>query len=168
MKKRNKSHHGLSIIEFTFVVTALFLIMFWVMEAGRYMYSLQLINNATRVSARLAVVCRVQDQADIPLLAVPKPLLGGFSASDIDIEYLDSNGSKVVIDVSSKSAEMETYSKINYVRAKVNESFKYQLSGLLSLFGVEGAISIPSFETIRPRENLGYHSSDSEDVYTDC
>ncbi|MFD2014763.1 TadE family protein [Vibrio olivae] len=97
MKKRNKSHHGLSIIEFTFVVTALFLIMFWVMEAGRYMYSLQLINNATRVSARLAVVCRVQDQADIPLLAVPKPLLGGFSANDIDIEYLDSNGSKLIL-----------------------------------------------------------------------
>ncbi len=166
MKIACTAQRGLTIIEFTFVVTALFLIMFWVMEAGRYMYSLQLINDATRVSARLAVVCRVQDRANIPSTVVPEPLLGGFSASNIQIDYLDADGN--VVSLSTEEEESASYLKINYVRVSVVD-FKYQLSGLLGLFGVDGSVDIPVFETIRPRENLGYHKSETEnDVHTDC
>ncbi|ERB66226.1 hypothetical protein N779_05855 [Vibrio coralliilyticus OCN008] len=61
-----KMQKGVTIIEFTLVSTTLLLIIFGVIEVGRYVYSLQVVNDMTRVAARLAVVCRVEDQNDIP------------------------------------------------------------------------------------------------------
>ncbi len=168
MRKASKHQAGLSIIEFTLVSTVLLMVIFGVFEVGRYMYSLQLINEATRIAARLGVVCRVKERDNIPALVVPTPLAGGFSSSNLSIDYLDQNGAVVDIDVSSEQAENDTYSKIYYVRARVT-NFVYQFSGVLSFLG-EG-ISIPNYETVRPRENLGYLRADGNDPtsdYTEC
>ncbi len=159
-----KKQKGLSVIEFTIVSTALLLIIFSVIEVGRYMYSLQVINDITRVAARLAVVCRVEDQADIPGLAVPSYAPGGLQATDIVIDYLDESGNLVT----GTLTDDDVFSTISYVRARVVD-FNYQYTGLLRFINLTGLLPVPEFETIRPRENLGHHRrSDGTSSSSDC
>ncbi|MDR9827443.1 pilus assembly protein [Vibrio sp. FNV 38] len=153
---------GLSIVEFTLVATALLLIMMALIEIGRYIYSLQLINEMTRASARLAVVCRVEDRDDIPALVVPSNAPGGFTSDNLAVDYLDSGGSPV--DIAGGAA----FTDIRFVRARVVD-FNYQFAGLMSVFDDLGLIAVPEFESVRPRESLGiYPTSDGSQSENDC
>lgn len=158
-----RKQHGLSVVEFTLVSTALLVVIFGMIEVGRYVYSLQLINEMTRVSARLAAVCRVEDRDDIPALVVGTNAPDGFTADNLQIDYLDENGGE--IDLTTANA----FSRIRYVRAKVVD-FNYQFVGLLGLFDSIGVLTVPDYEAIRPRENLGYHrgTDDNPTAETDC
>tara|TARA_Y100001956_G_scaffold47621_1_gene46376 strand:+ start:275 stop:763 length:489 start_codon:yes stop_codon:yes gene_type:complete len=147
-----KKQQGLSIIEFTLVSTTLLLVIFAVIEVGRYVYSLQMINDMTRVAARLAVVCKVEDQASIPALAVASGAPDGFTAANLSIEYLDASGDVI----QGSLTDDAIFPTIEYVRAKVVD-FEYQFTGLLSFINLTGGLTVPEFETTRPRENLGHH-----------
>ncbi|MCZ4295487.1 TadE/TadG family type IV pilus assembly protein [Vibrio sinaloensis] len=160
-----KKQKGLSIIEFTLVSTALLLVIFSVIEVGRYIYSLQMVNDMTRIAARLAVVCKVEDKANIPALAVVSGAPYGFSASNLTIEYLDASGNVI----QGTLTDDAIFPTIEYVRAKVVD-FEYQFTGLLSFINLTGGLSVPEFETTRPRENLGHHRETpfNEENSTDC
>ena len=160
-----KRQQGLSIIEFTLVSTTLLLLIFAVIEVGRYVYSLQVVNDMTRVAARLAVVCRVEDRNDIPALALSPNAPVGFTAANLTVEYLDASGNTVT----GTLTDDDVFSTIEYVRARVVD-FEYQFTGLLSFVSMTGMLAIPDFETTRPRENLGRHreTSTNPDNSTDC
>ncbi|MDA0118947.1 TadE/TadG family type IV pilus assembly protein [Vibrio sp. T11.5] len=147
-----KTHKGVTIIEFTLVSTTLLLIIFGVIEVGRYVYSLQVVNDMTRVAARLAIVCRVEDQNDIPGLALSDNAPVGFTAANLTVEYLDASGNVVT----GTLTDDDVFSTIEYVRARVVD-FDYQFTGLLSFVSFTGLLAVPEFETTRPRENLGHH-----------
>ncbi|MGF1696788.1 pilus assembly protein [Vibrio lamellibrachiae] len=152
MRKQN----GITIVEFTLVSTALLILVLGIIEVGRYMYSLQLINEMTRVAARLGVVCHIDDQDDIPALVVPSNAPGGFTAANLTIEYIDGSG----VVVGNPDAD---FLDIEYVRARVID-FDYEFAGLLSF--LQGNIPVPTFETTLPRENLGEIRGSVND--TDC
>ncbi|MGR5251141.1 TadE/TadG family type IV pilus assembly protein [Vibrio astriarenae] len=153
---------GISIIEFTIVATALLLVIMALIEVGRYIYSLQLINEMTRVSARLGVVCRVADQNDIPNLVVPTNAPEGFTAANLEVDYLDDGGA--VVDFAGGGS----FSDISYVRARV-VNFDYQFAGLMGIFDSLGLITVPPFESVRPRESMGINrTSDGSQSETDC
>lgn len=155
---------GVTIIEFTLISTALMLIIFSVIEVGRYVYSLQTINDVTRVAARLAAVCRVEDRNDIPALAIPDYAPGGLTANNIVVDYLDADGNVVT----GTLTDDDVFSTIRYVRARI-VNFSYQFTGLLSFVNLTGVLTVPEFETIRPRENLGHHRrSDGTESSSDC
>lgn len=160
-----KRQQGLSIIEFTLVSTTLLLLIFAVIEVGRYVYSLQVVNDMTRVAARLAVVCRVEDRNDIPALALSSNAPVGFTAANLTVEYLDASGNTIT----GTLTDDDVFSTIEYVRARVVD-FEYQFTGLLSFVSMTGMLAIPDFETTRPRENLGRHreTSTNPDNSTDC
>ncbi|MDC5823066.1 pilus assembly protein [Vibrio europaeus] len=159
-----KYQKGVSIIEFTILSTALLLIIFSIIEVGRYVYSLQVINDVTRVAARLAVVCRVEDQNDISGLALPDYAPGGLTAANIAVDYLDDAGNVVT----GTLTDEDVFPTISYVRARV-VNFNYQYTGLLRLINFTGLLPVPEFETIRPRENLGHHrTSDGTSSSSDC
>ncbi len=159
-----RKQQGVTIIEFTLIATTLMLIIFSVIEVGRYVYSLQTINEITRVAARLATVCRVEDRNDIPALAIPDYAPGGLSVDDIVIDYLDESGNVVT----GTLTDDDVFSTIRYVRARV-VNFSYQFTGLLSFINLTGLLEVPEFETIRPRENLGHHRrSDGTESSSDC
>ncbi|QIA64072.1 pilus assembly protein [Vibrio astriarenae] len=167
MRAGFKKQSGLTIVELTLVATALLVTLIAVIEVGRYVYSLQLINDMTRVSARLGVVCQVDDRNDIPDLVVPSYAPDGFTADNLVIDYLDSDGA--VVDLSGANA----FNSIRFVRARVVD-FTYQFTGILGVFAALGVINVPEFESIRPRENLGYirkideNSNSTQDIVTDC
>lgn len=160
-----RNQQGLSIIEFTLVSTTLLLVIFAVIEVGRYVYSLQMINDMTRVAARLAVVCKVEDQGDIPALAIANGAPDGFTADNLTIEYLDASGDVI----QGTLTDDAIFPTIEYVRAKVVD-FEYQFTGLLSFINLAGGITVPEFETTRPRENLGHHreTPTNAENSTDC
>ncbi|MFA0676813.1 TadE/TadG family type IV pilus assembly protein, partial [Vibrio sp. 10N.222.51.A6] len=72
-----KKHSGLAIIEFTIVSWLVFLLIFLILALGAYVFSLQIVNEATRKAARLATVCYVLDRDNIAGVVVEDiPLLG--------------------------------------------------------------------------------------------
>lgn len=159
-----KKQRGISIIELTVVSTALLLVLLSIIETSRYFNSLQIINEVSRVTARLAAVCRVEDQNDIGRLVIPEYAPSGLTEEMIVVDYLDLSGSPVQGDLTDNSV----FQKIKYVRARV-VGYQYQFTGLLSFINLTGVLAVPEFETIRPRENLGHHRRpDGTSSSTDC
>ena len=52
----NKRSHGQAIAEFALVAPIFFLILFSIIDFGRYVYYVQILNNAAREGARYAIV----------------------------------------------------------------------------------------------------------------
>lgn len=86
---------GLAIVEFTLVSWLVFLLIFLILGVGVYVFSLQMVSEATRKAARLATVCWVEDRDNIAGMIVQDIPLVGFSASNIEVAYLDGSGTEI-------------------------------------------------------------------------
>lgn len=53
---RRSSHRGQALVEFAFVAPIFFLLLFGIIDFGRYVYYVQILNNAAREGARYAIV----------------------------------------------------------------------------------------------------------------
>jgi len=155
-----KKQSGLSILEFTIVSSALVLLVLGVVNFGHYVYSMQVLSDVARTTARLGTVCYVTDQTDLPGLALADNVPAGFTADNIDVDYLDENGSVV----GGTLTDEAVFTTIRYVRARVVD-YDYQFVGFLNFLGDEGALTVPEFESTLPIENLGVHS---DGTLTDC
>ncbi len=146
---------GLSLVEFTFVATALLIVIFGIFEIGRYVYSVQVVNEITRKAVRLGVVCHVEDRNDIPALAITSNAPPGFTAANIVIEYLDQSGEVVTIpsEVGSDAYEA-AYTKIKFVRARVT-GYQYQILSFMSVLTADGWAHVPDVQITLPAESLG-------------
>lgn len=153
-----KNQQGVTIVEFTLIALALMVMLIGVLEVGRYVYSLQMLNEMTRKAARLATVCYVLDQNDIPSLPeVVENYPPDFVAANLNIEYLDEFGNSVDVNgyAGLNLTEQTTvFSSIRFVRASVN-NYQYQFFGFLDFIGVSGLLPMPEFETTLPAESLG-------------
>ncbi|MEZ9418833.1 TadE/TadG family type IV pilus assembly protein [Vibrio breoganii] len=144
---------GLSVVEFTIVSTVLLILLFAIIEIGRFLFSLQMLNDLTRKAARLASVCFIVDES---LLDTEKILGSAFDSTPINldslelsIDYLDESGGEV----SSPTSE-SGFSQIKYVRAEIS-GFSFAFSTLASVFG--STTNVNAFETVLPAESLGVY-----------
>ncbi|EGQ7995516.1 TPA: pilus assembly protein [Vibrio vulnificus] len=165
-KRRNSQ--GLAVIELTIVSTVLMLILLSIFSVGYYMFSMQMINEATRKAARLATVCYVTSSAhqNIKDAVIDSSLPGNFSDQHLVIEYLDANGDVVSGDVTDN----DVFITIKYVRARVS-NYQFQFVSVLNFLGNNGLVTIPQFETTLPVESLGVvrpTKNDSDGSTTDC
>ncbi|WP_394152188.1 TadE/TadG family type IV pilus assembly protein [Vibrio maritimus] len=159
MKKLSKNgQKGITIIEFTMILLGALIMMFAAFEFGRYIFSMQMLNEMSRKAARLAVVCSISDRddiADLPEVTENRPV--GFVASNLSIEYVDNTGATVNVDNFSTLSEDDQnviLSQVRFVRAEIT-NYQFQFFPLLSFIGNAGAINTPSFPTILPIESLG-------------
>lgn len=137
---------GLTIVEFTLISAGLMLTLFGAFEVGRYVFTYQMMNEMTRKAARLASVCTVDSQiASLPKVKENYP--PNFEADKLVIEYLRDSGAVV-------SDPINNQGNIYFVRARV-ENYQYHFIALLNFIGNNGALTMPSFETVLPRESLG-------------
>lgn len=146
MKKSVDKHKqgGITILEFTLICLTLLTLMFGAFEFSRYVFSMQMLNELSRKAARLAVVCSVNDSADIvdlPGVVENRPL--GFLAENLSISYLNGSGS-----------ETTAFEEIRFVKAEI-VGYQFRFIPLLSFIGDGGAINTPNFPTILPAESLG-------------
>ncbi|APP05499.1 TadE/TadG family type IV pilus assembly protein [Vibrio harveyi] len=169
MKKKQK---GVTQVEFSIIALAVILVLFLIMEFALYFFSVQMVNEVTRRAARLATVCYIADRDDIPNLPAVSDLYpSGFTAENLEIAYLDSNGSNVDVSgfMSNPPADSATlnsqFSQIKYVRARaVNYTFQFfVLAALINAVG-----TTPAFETILPAESLGVLRPEGTSVKENC
>ncbi|OCH36894.1 hypothetical protein A6E02_07050 [Aliivibrio fischeri] len=175
IRKKMSKQKGVTIVEFTLIVLAVMVLIIGVLEIGRYVYSLQMMNEMTRKAARLATVCYVLDQHDIPTMdEVVETYPADFTAENLVIEYLDSSGNTVdLTGYTSLSLEEQSsvFAMIRFVRARI-DNYQYRFFSLLSFIGTDGLLEMPEFQTTLPAESLGVvrprEDDDDSGVIIDC
>ncbi|MEC7306327.1 MULTISPECIES: TadE/TadG family type IV pilus assembly protein [Vibrio] len=156
MMKRFKGRvKGLAIIEFTLVSSLIFLLLFLILALGAYIFSLQMVSEATRKAARLATVCYVLDRDNIAGMVVNDIPLVGFTNANLEVAYLDASGVEVASDFEAN------FGTIKFVRARAT-GYGIQLISNLSFLGNNGFLAAPAFETILPAESLGVVRPETE------
>ncbi|WP_373948641.1 TadE/TadG family type IV pilus assembly protein [Vibrio pomeroyi] len=155
MKRLKGCIKGLAIVEFTLVSWLIFLLIFLILAFGAYIFSLQMVSEATRKAARLATVCYVLDRDNIGAMVVDEIPLVGFSGANLEVAYLDASGGEIASDFE------DNFDDIKFVRARAT-GYGIQLISNLSFLGNNGFLAAPAFETILPAESLGVVRADSD------
>ena len=129
-------------VEFAIVGALALALIFYVVEFGRILFSLNVLDESVRRGVRVAAVCDVGNAAitDAALFVT----LPGLSASNVVTEYLGTSGS-VLADPGG-----DDYPLITSVRVRIeNYSFPVALPFVASIF------SAPAVSATLPRESLG-------------
>jgi Flp pilus assembly protein TadG len=107
---RRCAQRGAAAVEFALVASLLFMLLFGIIEFGRVLMYWNTAAEATRLGARLAVVCSMNDAAIKTRVAALFPLL---SADRLAVSYLPSGCSATTcaqVQVSITPAPVSTYS----------------------------------------------------------
>ncbi|MBY7730628.1 pilus assembly protein [Vibrio splendidus] len=150
MKRFKGRIKGLAIIEFSLVSSLIFLLLFLILALGAYIFSLQMVSEATRKAARLATVCSVLDRDNIAGMVVNDIPLVGFTNANLEVAYLDASGSEITSGYETNPG----FGTIKFVRSRAT-GYGIQLISNLSFLGDNGFLAAPAFETILPAESLG-------------
>lgn len=125
-----RRQRGVAIVEFALIAMIFFTLLIGIMEFGRWLFTLNAANEATRLGARLAVVCSISDAPDIK--ARMHQMASGIPVSNMVIDYVPGG-----CDVDSCKTVTVRLSGATF-------------SPLIPLMG--GSYPIPAFSTSLPRE----------------
>ncbi|TFH08005.1 MAG: pilus assembly protein [Nitrosomonadales bacterium] len=130
-----KSQQGAAAVEFSIIAVILFTLLFGVMEMGRMLFMMNATAEATRLGARLSVVCDMN--ADAAIKSKMINLAGYLTPSDINIVFVDSNGNSC------------TTNTCRYVTVSVNP---IPIRSIVPFVPVN--FPMPPFSTTLPRESM--------------
>lgn len=139
---------GIATLEFAVVALAFLIFLFGVIETGRMMYTWNMLSEATRIGARTAAICEVNDPVIKMTTLLDQSVTGGsffppdLAAENIQVDYLSAQGLIITNPVAQ-------YLQINYVRVTV-VNYVYEF-----LFPGTGVPMPFEFSTTLPREALG-------------
>ncbi len=132
---------GTTTVEFAIVAAVLFVVLFGIVEFGRTMFTLSVLNEGTRRGARVAAVCTLNDPKIVEETTFAN--LPGLSAANVVVEYLDQTGTVLPNPAGS-------WDLIRYVRVRiVNYSYQMWIPFL------DITLNTPQFAGTLPRESLG-------------
>lgn len=142
--------HGTTTVEFSIIGLLLMIVVFAVIEYGRALYVMNMLTEATRRGARMAVVCPVNDPkpAEVAVFgngSSKSAVVAGLTTANVQIQYLNSSGG-VVANPSTAAG----FAQIQYINVSI--------IGFSQSFVVPTrATSLPmnGFSTTLPRESLG-------------
>ena len=142
MRRYNR---GITTVEFAIIGLMMFIVLFGVIEFGRALFVMNVLTEATRRGARLAAVCPVGDPAPANTAAFVNggPMVAGLTTSNIQVQYLDINGTPLANPTGS-------FGSIKYVSVSIT-GFTQTL--LIPSFNL--SIPMSGFTTTLPRESLG-------------
>lgn len=133
---------GTTTVEFAIVGLVAIILLFAIVEFGRILFSLNILNESVRRATRVAAVCAVGDGAIAD--AATFVTLPNLTTANVVTQYLDENGA-VLGDPAGAD-----YPSINYVRVRiVGYSFPVAMPLLAAVF------TAPEFSSTLPRESLG-------------
>jgi TadE-like protein len=146
-----KLQKGATTVEFAIVGAVLITVIFGVIEFGRALFTLSVLNEGTRRGARVAAVCPLND----PAIAQETTFatLPGLTTQNVTVEYLDQNGAVIANPAGNFGA-------IDYVRVRI---VNYQHQMFIPFLNL--AFTAPEFTATLPRESLGVPR---EGVITPC
>jgi len=128
------SQRGVAAVEFALIAVILFTLIFGITEFGRVLFMMNTTTEATRLGARLAVVC---DQNAAVITTKMVNLAGFLTPGNIKIDYIDENGS---------GCDVNT---CRYVTVRVTGLTVQSLVPLIPI-----NFSMPGFSTTLPRESM--------------
>ncbi|NJD31187.1 MAG: pilus assembly protein [Gammaproteobacteria bacterium] len=136
-----RRQRGATTVEFAIVGLLLVIVVFAVIEFGRIVFTLNMLQEGARRAARVAAVCRVNDPlvAQKAVFAAPHGV-PGLDTSYVHVEYLDQSGADSGGD----------YSSTAYVRVRIAGYPMHIFLPLLS-----PAFTAPEYSVTLPRESLG-------------
>jgi hypothetical protein len=133
---------GMATVEFAIVAAVTLTTIFAVIEFGRILFMLNVLDEGARRATRVAAVCAVQDAAITD--AAMFMTMPGLTPTNIVTDYLDTDG------VPLGDPAGADYPQISYVRVRIeNYSFPVALPFVATLF------SAPQISATLPRESLG-------------
>ena len=133
---------GTTTVEFAIVGAVTLTLLFTVIEFGRILFTLNMLDEGVRRATRVAAICPVGDAVIGDRATFVN--LPGLSNSNVVTEYLDEDGA-VLGDPAGGD-----YPSIAYVRVRiVNYSFPIAIPFIATLFGA------PEVSAKMPRESLG-------------
>ncbi|MCG9731304.1 pilus assembly protein [Shewanella sp. Isolate13] len=141
---------GVYAVEFSIVASVFFLFLFASIEVGRLLYTYNVLHEAARRAARIAVVCQVNTDVSSQALFNGSNLIPNLSSSNLEISYLQLNG--------SPSTDLVYGSDIRLVRAAITN---YQHQFLVP--GLTRTLNSPTFSATLPRESLGVFKGGTSD-----
>jgi hypothetical protein len=132
---------GATTVEFAIVGVYLFILLFAVIEFGRIVYTLNMLQEGARRAARVAAVCAVGS----PVVASKAVFaashgLPGLDTSYVHVEYLDGAGGDAA----------GNYSAIRYVRVRITG---YPMR--IAIPFLNPTFIAPEYSVTLPRESLG-------------
>ncbi len=149
-----KSQKGLTSVEFSIIGGLFFVVLFAVIEFGRLMFVMNMLDEVTRRGARLAAVCPV-DPASIAFVQERARFNGGvipgLDAAMVDVGYLEMDGTPADL-----TDPVNAVTDIYYVRVRIN-GFNHRM--LIPTLNFN--IPMPDFSTTIPSESLGVHPDGS-------
>jgi Flp pilus assembly protein TadG len=147
-----RHQRGTTTVEFAIVGALLMVAMLGVIEFGRLLFTVNVLNEAARRSARLASVCPIGSQAipDAALFAT----LPGLTASNVQVQYLNDAGNVIAAPANGAS-----FGTIRYVRVRI-ANYAHQMA----IPFVGRTLTLPAFLSTLPRESLGV----SQEGLTPC
>ena len=128
---------GLVAVEFAIVGAVFFLILFAVIELGRIVFTLNMLQEGARRAARVAAICPVRDPAIAERAVFVN--LPGLSTSNVRVEYLNAAGNATA-----------TFGDIRYVRVRIVD---YSMP--IAIPFINPTFNAPEFSSTLPRESLG-------------
>lgn len=137
----SKHQKGATTVEFAIVGAVVLTVMFAVIEIGRALFTLSVLNEGTRRGARVAAVCPLNDPAIAQETAFAS--LPGLTTQNVTVEYLNQTGGAIANPAGNFGA-------IGYVRVRL-VNYQYQMwIPFLNL-----SFMAPEFAVTLPRESLG-------------
>ena len=122
-----KRQRGLAAVELAIVATVVLVVLFGVLEAGRLLWTWNMLNEVTRRAARLAAVCPVDSttQANVRNTAVfGGGMLSGLQSAHVILQYLDRDGAVLA------NPGGADFVRIAFVRAAIDNGangYRYRL-----------------------------------------
>ena len=139
---RRRFQNGTTTVEFAIVGAVVLTILFAVIEFGRIVFTLNMLDEGARRAARVAAVCNVGNAAVAN--AATFVSLPGLSTTNVVTEYLSENGTPL------GNPTGGNYSLIRYVRVRiVGYSFPIAIPFIAATF------TPPEISSTLPRESLG-------------
>lgn len=152
-RRGHKQQQGMATVEFAIVGLVVLVILFGAIEMARMMYTVNMLQEATRRGARMAAVCTVDNPAIIRAAlfnssgsGTSSPFIKGLTAANIQLDYLDVAGNPVV----GYATDNSIYTTIEFVRVRI-ANFRHQLI----IPGLNLSFITQPYPTIMPRESLG-------------
>ncbi|WP_299804714.1 TadE/TadG family type IV pilus assembly protein [uncultured Shewanella sp.] len=141
---------GVYAVEFSIVASVFFLFLFSSIEVGRLLYTYNVLHEAARRAARIAVVCQVSTDIRAKALFNGANLVPNLTNNNLSITYLQLDG--------SNATDLVYGSDIRLIRAEI---INYQHQFLVP--GLTQTLNSPTFSATLPRESLGVFKGGTSD-----
>jgi Flp pilus assembly protein TadG len=90
-RRRRNRGRGQALVEFALILPIFILVVFGILDFGRAVYAYNTISNASREAVRLGIVD--QNETAVENHAIQRAASLGLTASDVDVTFLQPNGS---------------------------------------------------------------------------